>query len=240
MLGSRSRNHKPGIGLCYVERGWWQLAESERDESQVEEMSNSYIFHRVAFPNWEESHDGGARPFWGLTGTGACRLLCGMADAARALLLDIEVYCRRCGIAESTFGRRAVNDGKFVARLRGGKGITTTTLERVRSFMGARPATSESTELSSERDLKFNAYSDKRAIFRYEMHTLPSEIGDGIGTSTLFAAWNAAIYVAQIEEERLEKALASSAYLEATREVLQKHGGLWFLDESYVVSRRRL
>ena len=94
-------------------------------------------------------------------------------------------------------------------------------------------------ELSSERDLKFNAYSDKRAIFRYEMHTLPSEIGDGIGTSTLLAAWNAAIYVAQIEEERLEKALVSSAYLEATREVLQKHGGLWFLDESYVVSRRR-
>ena len=33
--------------------------------------------------------------------------------------------------------------------------------------------------------------------------------------------------------------LANSAYLEATREVLQKHGGLWFLDESYVVSRRR-
>jgi hypothetical protein len=93
--------------------------------------------------------------------------------------------------------------------------------------------------LKSERDLKFNAYSDKRAIFRYEMHTLPSEIGDGIGTSTLFAAWNAAIYVAQIEEERLEKALASPAYLEATREVLQKHGGLWFLDESFVVSRRR-
>ena len=94
-------------------------------------------------------------------------------------------------------------------------------------------------ELRSERELKFNAYSDQRAIFRYEMHTLPSEIGDGIGTSTLFAAWNAAIYVAQIEEERLEKALANTAYLEATREVLQKHGGLWFLDESYVVSRRR-
>jgi hypothetical protein len=57
--------------------------------------------------------------------------------------------------------------------------------------------------------------------------------------AALFAVWNAAIYVTQIEEERLEKALANSAYLEATREVLQKHGGLWFLDESYVVTRRR-
>ena len=47
--------------------------------------------------------------------------------------------------------------------------------------------------------------SDEEAVFRYEMHTLPSEIGDRIGTSTLFAAWNAVIYVNQIEDERLER-----------------------------------
>jgi hypothetical protein len=28
-------------------------------------------------------------------------------------------------------------------------------------------------------------------------------------------------------------------YLEATREVLQKHGKLWFLNESYSISRQR-
>ena len=28
-------------------------------------------------------------------------------------------------------------------------------------------------------------------------------------------------------------------FLEATREVLNEHGGLWFQDESFVVSRRR-
>ena len=90
------------------------------------------------------------------------------------------------------------------------------------------------------RDLNFNAYADKRSIFRYDMHTLPSEVGSGsIGTSTLFAAWNAAIYVAQIEDERLENVLAEGGYLDATREVLNRHGGLWFYDESYVVSRRR-
>jgi hypothetical protein len=85
----------------------------------------------------------------------------------------------------------------------------------------------------------FNAYSDARAVFRYDMHTLPTEISSSIGTSTLFAAWNAAVYVAQIEEERLTAALGERRYLDATREVLQKHGGLWFLDESYVVSRKR-
>ena len=53
------------------------------------------------------------------------------------------------------------------------------------------------------RDLNFNAYSDQRSLFRYDMHTLPSEISSSIGTSTLLAAWNAAIYVAQIEDDRL-------------------------------------
>ncbi len=89
------------------------------------------------------------------------------------------------------------------------------------------------------RGLNFNAYSDERSLFRYAMHTLPTEIAETIGTSTLFAAWNAAIYVAQIEDHRLSEAIKSGAYLEATKHVLQKHGGLWFRDESYVISRKR-
>ena len=90
------------------------------------------------------------------------------------------------------------------------------------------------------RDLNFNAYADNRSLFRYDMHTLPSEISDqSIGTSTLFAAWNAAIYVAQVEDDRLGEVVADGRYLKATREVLREHGGLWFYDESYVISRRR-
>jgi len=89
------------------------------------------------------------------------------------------------------------------------------------------------------RDLNFNAYADNRSIFRYEMHTLPEEISDAIGTSTLLAAWNAAVYVAQIEDQRLGEVMGDRGYLEATQEVLRRHGGLWFLDESYVISRKR-
>src|SRR5947208_7607999 len=93
---------------------------------------------------------------------------------------------------------------------------------------------------SAGRDLNFNAYADNRSLFRYDMHTLPSEISDqSIGTSTLFAAWNAAIYVAQVEDDRLAEVVADGRYLESTREVLRERGGLWFYDESYVVSRRR-
>jgi hypothetical protein len=90
-----------------------------------------------------------------------------------------------------------------------------------------------------QRDLNFNAYSDHRAVFRYDMHTLPSEVSNSIGTSTLLAAWNAAAYVGQIDDQRLDAAIASREYLDATGEVLRKHGGLWFYDESFVISRRR-
>ena len=89
------------------------------------------------------------------------------------------------------------------------------------------------------REYNLAAMPDEKAIFRYQMHTLPSEIGDRIGTSTLYAAWNAAIYVNQIEDERLDSVVRNGAYLAATRKVLQVHGGLWFNDEAFVVSRRR-
>jgi SAM-dependent methyltransferase len=96
------------------------------------------------------------------------------------------------------------------------------------------------TELgAAARDLNFNAYSDQRSLFRYDMHTLPSEISASIGTSTLLAAWNAAIYVAQVEDDRLADVNADRRYVDATRDVLQKNGGLWFYDESFVISRRR-
>jgi hypothetical protein len=89
------------------------------------------------------------------------------------------------------------------------------------------------------RHYAFNAYADARSLFRYQMHALPSEISAAIGTSTLFAAWNAAIYVGQIEDSRLEAVSDSRRYLDVTGAVLQKHAGLWFWDESYIISRRR-
>ena len=92
---------------------------------------------------------------------------------------------------------------------------------------------------AAARHYNFNASSDARSIFRYHMHTLPDEVSGPIGTSTLFAAWNAAIYVAQVEDVRLSEVVRDGRYLEATDRVLKKYGGLWFNDETYVISRRR-
>lgn len=95
-------------------------------------------------------------------------------------------------------------------------------------------------ELGREvRDYQLTAHTDEKSVFRYEMHTLPSEIGDRIGTSTLFAAWNAAIYVNQIEDERLDEVVSNGAYLGATQKVLHKYGGLWFNDETFTVVKKR-
>ena len=87
-------------------------------------------------------------------------------------------------------------------------------------------------------DLRFIGPADEGSLFRYHLHALPDEIGSNIGTSTLLAAWNAAIYVSQISDDRLTEALANGDYLDATSSVLRQHGGLWFLDESFVVYRQ--
>lgn len=77
------------------------------------------------------------------------------------------------------------------------------------------------------------------AEFRYRLQLAPDETGETIGTSTLLAAWNAATYVAQIEDRRLTEAMSRGDYLEATRKVLARHGGLWFNNECFVITRRR-
>lgn len=93
-------------------------------------------------------------------------------------------------------------------------------------------------ELGDEvRNYDLMALPASESQLRYSMHTLPTEIGRSIGTSTLFAAWNAAIYVAQIEDDRVEAAARDGSYLEVTAEVLQDRGGLWFNDETFVVRR---
>jgi hypothetical protein len=84
----------------------------------------------------------------------------------------------------------------------------------------------------------FSAGSNIDSLFNYEMHTLPNEIDSSIGTSTLLAAWNAATYVAQVEDDRLEAAMREDNYISATRSVLKKRGGLWFQNESYTITRK--
>ena len=56
------------------------------------------------------------------------------------LLAEIEAYCQRTAMAESTFGRRVVNNGKLCARLRDGGSVTLATASRIRAFIAGADA----------------------------------------------------------------------------------------------------
>lgn len=89
----------------------------------------------------------------------------------------------------------------------------------------------------SHPELRFLSYPDSRAQFRYDLRLPPSELETNISTSTVLAGWNAATYVAQIEDERLGPAMSQGDYIDVTSEVLRKYRGLWFVDESFNVAR---
>ena len=89
----------------------------------------------------------------------------------------------------------------------------------------------------SHPELRYLSYPDSRAQFRYDLRLPPSELETNISTSTLLAAWNAATYVAQIEDERLRPAMSRGDYIDVTSQVLNKYRGLWFADESFNVAR---
>src|ERR1700749_5178339 len=81
-----------------------------------------------------------------------------------AILSDITEFCRRSDMAESTFGRRAVNDGKLVHRLREGKRITIDTLDRIQAYI----ATSTPGGVPPPRGLKVPPEKrDPRSNFRF-------------------------------------------------------------------------
>lgn len=56
-------------------------------------------------------------------------------DTQTQLLQEIEDFLATHEIAETTFGRRAVNDGKFVSRLRARANMTLATIDRARDFI---------------------------------------------------------------------------------------------------------
>jgi hypothetical protein len=89
----------------------------------------------------------------------------------------------------------------------------------------------------ADTDVEFPMLEPGEELVRYEMHHMPSESAEHIGTSSVLATWNAAAYVAQIDEARLSEAMSSGAWAEATRAVMEKHPTVWFEDEVYVIAR---
>lgn len=53
------------------------------------------------------------------------------------LLQEIDQFLSETGMAESTFGFKAVNDGKFVKRIRAGSRCWPETVDQIRSFIAS-------------------------------------------------------------------------------------------------------
>ena len=95
------------------------------------------------------------------------------------------------------------------------------------------------TELGREsKNYNFLSGSDEKSLIRYNMHVMSNELEDSIGTSTLFAAWNAAVYVNQIGDDQIQPIIESNEYLKITAETLKEYGGLYFNNESFVISKK--
>lgn len=71
-------------------------------------------------------------------------------DSPEQLLTRIEVFLSTRRMAETTFGRLAVNDGKFVGRLRAGDNVTVNTIKKATAFIADTLAREESVPHSSE------------------------------------------------------------------------------------------
>ncbi len=83
----------------------------------------------------------------------------------------------------------------------------------------------------------YQHHDDASSLFTYHLHAMPSEVSNRLSMSTSLAAWNAAVYVAQVDDVRTSEAMARIDYMRVTSDVVVKHGGLWFQDESFVVVR---
>jgi hypothetical protein len=58
-------------------------------------------------------------------------------DPIEHLLSDVEAFLEAHGMAKTTFGVLAVNDGKIFGRMKARKNMTTSTMCKLRAFMSA-------------------------------------------------------------------------------------------------------
>ena len=84
------------------------------------------------------------------------------------------------------------------------------------------------------KEIKFN----KSKKFKYILRALPNEISNGIATSVIFSAWNAAVYVNQMTDEQILKAEKSGKYQKIVQKIINKHRGIYFNNELFIIERK--
>ena len=78
----------------------------------------------------------------------------------------------------------------------------------------------------------------KKKIIRCKLRALPNEIQGGIATSVIFSAWNAAIYVNQIDDSKVLDEEKNQRYQKIVSSIVNKNNGLYFNNEIFVITKK--
>ena len=80
-------------------------------------------------------------------------------------------------------------------------------------------------------------FKDKK-IIKCKLRALPNELSGSIATSLIFSAWNASIYVNQIDDDKVMKVEKSKNYEDVVQKIVTKNKGLYFNNEIFVIEKK--
>ena len=80
-------------------------------------------------------------------------------------------------------------------------------------------------------------FKDKKNI-KCKLRTLPNEISGSIATSLVFSAWNASIYVNQMDDDKVMQVEKSIKYKKIVEKIIAKNKGLFFYNEIFVIEKK--
>ena len=80
-------------------------------------------------------------------------------------------------------------------------------------------------------------FEDKQ-IIKCKLRALPNELTGSIATSLIFSAWNASIYVNQIDDDKVLKIEKSKNYEDIVQKIVTKNKGLYFNNEIFVIEKK--
>ena len=80
-------------------------------------------------------------------------------------------------------------------------------------------------------------FRDKK-IIKCKLRALPNEWSGSIATSLIFSAWNASIYVNQIDDDKVMKVEKSKNYEDVVLKIVTKNKGLYFNNEIFVIEKK--
>ncbi len=81
------------------------------------------------------------------------------------------------------------------------------------------------------------SFGEKRNI-KCKLRALPTEISNGIATSLVFSAWNASIYVNQMDDDKVMKVEKTKNYEKVVQNIVSKYRGLYFNNEIFVIEKK--